>query len=207
MMNKIIRDIFILFFLVLSATAAVVHADDGTVFRGNGKEDTLREDTFLVKNIDYFAELGIAKPMTGLAAINFSAESLDGKMVNLFDFKGKVIFLNFWATWCDPCKAEVKDIDKLWGMLKDEDFVVMAVDLREKKKKVRTFIEEYGIDFPVYLDPSGRISSMYSVGGIPTTYIIDPDGNVVGKAIGPRDWGGKESIGFMRSLMRPKDKT
>ncbi|KKM15805.1 hypothetical protein LCGC14_1692310, partial [marine sediment metagenome] len=111
MMNKIIRDIFILFFLVLSATAAVVHADDGTVFRGNGKEDTLREDTFLVKNIDYFAELGIAKPMTGLAAINFSAESLDGKMVNLFDFKGKVIFLNFWATWCSPCRLEMPSID------------------------------------------------------------------------------------------------
>jgi peroxiredoxin len=190
MRKKIIKIIFILPFLFLSSVAAFVYADDE-----------------LVRNIDYFAELSISEPMTELAAIDFSAESLDGEMVNLFDFKGKVIFLNFWATWCGPCKAEVKDIDKLWDTLKDEDFVVIAVDLREKRKKVRAFMEEYGIDFPVYLDPSGRISSMYSVGGIPTTYIIDPDGNVVGRAIGPRDWGGEESIEFMRSLMRGKEKT
>lgn len=207
MMNKIIRDIFILILLFLPVPTVFVFAEDETGFRASGKENTLREDILLAKNIDYLAELEIAEPMTALAAVDFTAQSLDGDMVNLFDFKGKVIFLNFWATWCGPCKEEVKDIEKLWDALKNEEFVVMAVDIREKKKKVRAFMNKNRIDFPVYLDPSGKISSMYSVGGIPTTYIIDPDGNVVGRAIGPRDWGSKESIEFMRSLMRPKDKT
>ena len=207
MRNKRIKYIFIMIILFLSAAAAVAFADDESVFMRNRTKDTLTGDTLLVKNIDYFAALGISAPMTELAAIDFSTESLDGDFVNLFDFKGKVIFLNFWATWCGPCKAEVADIDKLWDTLKDEDFVVIAVDLREKKKKVRAFMEEHGIDFPVYLDPSGKISNIYSVGGIPTTYIIDPDGNVVGRAVGPREWGGEESIEFMRSLMSGKDNT
>ena len=159
------------------------------------------------KRIDYIAELGIAEPKFELPAIDFSVESLEGEWVNLFDYKGKVVFLNFWATWCGPCKDEIKDIDKLWGTLKEEDFMVLAVDLREKKKEIRSFMKENGIGFPVYIDPTGKIASMYSVGGIPTTYIIGPDGKVVGRAIGPRPWGEEVSIDFMRSLMHGNSKS
>ena len=77
----------------------------------------------------------------------------------------------------------------------------MAVDLREDERKIKSFMKQRGIDFPVYLDPRGKIASSYRIGGIPTTFIINPDGKVVGRAVGPRDWGSKESIEFMRSLM------
>ncbi len=168
---------------------------------GKTPENVGGKDIILVKNIDYFSVLGISKPMSEIDAVDFSTESLDGQKVALSDFRGKVVFLNFWATWCDPCKAEVKDIDTLWDTLKDEDFALMAVDLREDKRKIKSFMKQRGIDFPVYLDPRGKIASSYRIGGIPTTFIINPDGKVVGRAVGPRDWGSKESIEFMRSLM------
>ena len=168
---------------------------------GKTPENAGGKDMILVKNIDYFSVLGISKPKSEFDAVDFSTESLDGQKVALSDFRGKVVFLNFWATWCDPCKAEVKDIDTLWDTLKDEDFALMAVDLREDKRKIKSVMKQRGIDFPVYLDPRGKIASSYRIGGIPTTFIINPDGKVVGRAVGPRDWGSKESIEFMRSLM------
>ncbi len=131
-----------------------------------------------------------------------SAESSEVPLTNLSDFRGEVVFLNFWATWCGPCKAEVKDIDTLYDTLKNEDFTVMAVDIREDKNTIAAFMENYGIDFPVYLDTTGEVAAQYAVSGIPTTYIIDPDGRIIGRAVGPRAWGSKDSINFMRSLMK-----
>ncbi len=159
------------------------------------------EGFLLAKNGDYFQKLGIVKPSGRLKSINFTINSLDGGSVQLSDFKGKVIFLNFWATWCGPCRSEVRDIDALYDELKNEDFMVMAVDIQEDEKKVRRFMKKYRIDFPVFLDRSGIIARNYAVSGIPTTYIIDPDGNIVGRAVGPRPWNGEDSLNLMRSLM------
>ena len=151
---------------------------------------------------DLFDALGISKPLKEIVALDFAAQSLDGKRVKLSDFRGKVVFLNFWATWCGPCKSEVKDIDKLHDTLKNEAFAVVAVDLREDKRIVSAFMAREKLDFPVYLDPDGDIAALYGVSGIPTTYIVDPDGRVAGRAVGPRAWGSEESIELMRSLMK-----
>ena len=78
----------------------------------------------------------------------------------------------------------------------------MALDIQENRKKVRKFMRRFDIDFPVYLDADGSIAGQYSVKGIPTTYIIDPDGKVIGYAVGPRPWGNSDSIQLMRSLMK-----
>ena len=171
------------------------------VYGFDGEKSVLKEIQ-LVQNDDYFAELGISKPKSEIAATDFSLKSLDGEEKKLSDFQGKVVFLNFWATWCGPCKAEVKDIDQLYDTLEDEAFTVMAVDIREDRKRVRSFMKKNKIDFPVYIDSTGEVAAEYAVTGIPTTYIIDPDGKIVGRAIGPRDWGSAKSISFMRSLMK-----
>jgi peroxiredoxin len=149
-----------------------------------------------------FDAVGVTRFEGDVNAIDFSVKSLSGKTHTLSEFQGKVVFLNFWATWCGPCKVEVKDIETLYNTLKNEDFTVMALDIRESRKKVLQFMKKYDIDFPVYLDEKAAVSSQYGVSGIPTTFIIGPDGKVAGWAIGPRPWGGKDSVDLMRSLMK-----
>jgi thiol-disulfide isomerase/thioredoxin len=174
------------------------------VFLGGSDERStgMGDGQVIARETDYFSALNIIKPSQKVTAPDFSIDSLDGEQVTLSDFRGKVIFLNFWATWCGPCRMEVQDIDELHETLKDEDFAVMAIDIQEKEKRVRSYMEGEGIDFPVYLDRDGRVAVEYAVSGIPTTYIIDPDGIIVGRAIGPREWASKDSIAFMRSLMK-----
>jgi peroxiredoxin len=149
----------------------------------------------------YLDALGIIPPTEDIEAIDFTVTTLNGKTEQLSDHEGKVIFLNFWATWCGPCRAEVKDIDSLYGTLKEEEFMVMALSIQEEKKKVSKFMKNFDIDFPVYLDSDGAVATKYGVTGIPTTYIIAPDGKIVGRAIGPREWASQDSIDLMRSLM------
>lgn len=150
---------------------------------------------------DYFSQLGVMRPSQKVKAPELSLESLDGEQVRLSDFRGRVVFLNFWATWCGPCKIEVKDIDRLHRTLGEEDFAVVAVDIQENPRQVRQFMQEYGIDFPVYLDREGRAAARWGITGIPTTYIVDPRGYLAGKAVGPREWGDEDSVALMRSLM------
>jgi peroxiredoxin len=80
--------------------------------------------------------------------------------------------------------------------------MIMALSIQEQKKKVSKFMDSNNIDFPVYLDSDGSVAAMYGVTGIPTTYIIAPDGKIVGRAVGPREWGGKDSVELMKSLMK-----
>ncbi|MFW6138717.1 MAG: TlpA disulfide reductase family protein [Spirochaetota bacterium] len=150
---------------------------------------------------DYFSELGIYSPSEEIIPYDFTAESITGKRVSLSEFKGKVVFLNFWATWCPPCKSEIKDIQTLYTTLKDEKFTVMAVDVQEGAQTVRSFMKDMKADFPVYLDPEGEIAMRYQIRGLPTTFLLGADGKIAGMAVGPRQWGSETSIKLMRSLM------
>ena len=185
-----------------SVTVLIIALVSLFLFTGAGSKEEEETAPGSSPGGDLFESLGISKPLKEIVAADFAARSLDGKNVKLGDFKGKVVFLNFWATWCGPCKSEVKDIDKLHDTLKGEAFTVVAVDLREDKRIVSSFMARERLDFPVYLDPDGKIASLYGVSGIPTTYIVDPDGRVAGRAVGPRAWGSEESIELMRSLMK-----
>lgn len=107
---------------------------------------------------------------------DFELEDLNGNKISLSSLKGKKIFLNFWATWCPPCKAEMPDIEKLYQETKDTDLVILAVNVGEDKKTVQDFIADNKYNFPVLLDVKGEVSQLYQVTGIPTSYFIDTEG-------------------------------
>ena len=186
--------------LILLMTISVTHVGWNTK---NGVGTVNRAEAVeLSEAAKYLEALSIMLPNSEVHALDFTVESLLGDSESLNDYRGKVIFLNFWATWCGPCKAEVDEIDTLHETLKGEDFMIMALSIQEQKKKVTKFMESNNVDFPVYLDSDGSVAAMYGVTGIPTTYIIAPDGKIVGRAVGPREWGGKDSVKLMKSLMK-----
>ena len=130
-----------------------------------------------------------------------SLPDLNGEYVSLTDFKGKVLFLNFWATWCPPCREEMPAMQKLHDRLKDKDFVMVAIDLQEPVEPVKKYLEEYKFTFMTLFDSNGDIGLFFGIRSIPTTLIMDKQGKIIGAAIGPRDWGSKESIAFFEHLI------
>ncbi len=117
---------------------------------------------------------------------DFSLEALDGKKVSLSSFKGKVVLLSFWATWCGPCKQEMPAMEKLYQKLKGRGFEVVAVDMMEDRATVAAFVKTSGYTFPVLLDTTGEVggNGLYAARAIPTNYIVDKAGKIVGRKIG-----------------------
>lgn len=117
-------------------------------------------------------------------AMDFKLKDLNGKEVSLSDYKGKKVFLNFWATWCPPCKAEMPEMETLYQETKDSDLVILAVNLDEDKDTVQKFISSNKYNFPVLLDTDNIVASKYGVVSIPTSFFIDKEGNIADKHIG-----------------------
>ena len=143
------------------------------------------------------------KPIKGNKALpSLSLEGLNGKKVDLKSFRGKVIFLNFWATWCGPCKEEMPSMEILYRQFKDRNFVFLTISVDyEGSKPVREFIEKSGYTFPVLVDPKSETLDIFEVTGIPTTFVIDKQGKMLGKAIGPRDWNSSEIVSYLTQLV------
>jgi len=118
------------------------------------------------------------------SALNFKLKDLNGKDVSLSDFKGKKVFLNFWATWCPPCKAEMPDIEKLYQETKDSDLVILAVNLGDNKDTVKSFIDKNKYNFTILLDLDQNIGMQYNITAIPTSFFIDKEGNIVSSKMG-----------------------
>lgn len=113
----------------------------------------------------------------GEPAPDFTLKDLDGNTVSLKDFKGKkAVLLNFWASWCPPCREEMPDLDKLYQENKSDDFTVLAVNVGESEKVVKEFIEEKGYSFPVLLDKTQKIGIAYNTFSIPTSVLVDKEG-------------------------------
>jgi peroxiredoxin len=133
---------------------------------------------------------------------DFSLEDLNGKKVGLKQFKEKIIFLNFWATWCGPCKEEMPGLEVLHRQFKEKNFVLLTISVDyEGLRPVQEFIRKHQYTFPVLLDPKCETLDLFEVKGIPTTFIIDKKGRIVGKAIGPRDWKSEDVFSLINLLI------
>lgn len=148
-----------------------------------------------------YPSLGIQRVDPPEEAEDFTLKTLKGGTVSLKDYRGRLIFLNFWATWCGPCRAEMPSMQRLWEEFKEEDFVILAIDIQEESKLVSSFMNERGLSFPVLLDEKGKVARSYGIRGIPTTFFLNPEGEIIGKAVGARDWDSEESFELIRELL------
>jgi peroxiredoxin len=126
----------------------------------------------------------------GAAAPEFTLPRLDGSPISLSSLRSQVVFVNFWATWCAPCRDEAPSLQRLQEGLRAEGFHVIAVsiDAASAEAEVRAFREQYGLDFPILLDSDRSIYSAYGASGVPETFLIDRNGQIVEHFVGPRDW-------------------
>ena len=132
--------------------------------------------------------LGIGVSEEGIESIDFELEDLTGKPKKLSSYRGKVVFLNFWATWCGPCRVEMPSMQRLYERFKKDGLEIVAVDLQEGRKQVQAFVNELELTFPVLLDIEGSVGQTYDARAIPTTYLIDREGLIFGKAVGAKEW-------------------
>jgi peroxiredoxin len=121
-------------------------------------------------------------------AADFQLPNLDGQLLRLQDQRGKVVLLNFWATWCPPCLQEMPLMDQLYQALQQRPFVLWAVAMQEDRNKVAPFMDQHPFQFTALLDRDGAVSGRYKLRGLPTTYLIDCRGNLVGWRSGPQEW-------------------
>ena len=139
--------------------------------------------------------------VSGQPAPEFELPSLSGEIVRLSEYRGKVVFLNIWATWCGPCREEMPSMEKLYQELKDDDFEILAVSVDEKgARAVEPFAKKFNLTFPILLDQEGKASRLYNTTGVPETFIIDKNGVIISKVIGYRNWSDPEVVGALRKL-------
>ncbi|WP_081858140.1 TlpA disulfide reductase family protein [Thiomonas sp. FB-Cd] len=146
--------------------------------------------------------------MTAIAparpAPDFTLRDIDGKPHRLADYRGKVVLVNFWATWCPPCRAEMPSIERLYSSMKGKPFVVLALDQGESINNVFAFMGQLAPSptFPVLLDRKSQVAHAFDVMGIPSTFLIDEQGRIVAKAIGGRDYDSAAMRSLVERLMR-----
>ncbi len=129
-------------------------------------------------------EVGPA-PREGAPAPDFALRGLDGRTYRLSELRGRAVVINFWATWCGPCRAEMPAIEEVYRRYGDGRLMVLAVNVEEDEERVAPFVQRLGLSFPILLDRDGAVSRRYRVTGLPTTYLIRPDGTVDGVRLGP----------------------
>jgi len=135
-------------------------------------------------------------------APEFVSENLHGGSTALADYRGKLVLLNFWATWCMPCREEMPGMESLWQKYKDQGLIVLAISNDEgSKKRVETFFKMFDLSFPVLLDPDSKVSDLYKVSSMPTSFLIDGNGKIISRIVGTEEWFSPEAIQLVENLL------
>jgi len=135
-------------------------------------------------------------------APEFNLEDQDGNFLKMSDYKGKVVIVNFWATWCPPCRKEMPSMQRAWEILQKEDIMMLAINVGEDSDQIFSFTAEYPVEFPLIMDTDSSVVRQWKVRGLPTTYIVNPAGQIVYQAIGDREWDSEEIMNQIRKLKK-----
>jgi thiol-disulfide isomerase/thioredoxin len=158
-------------------------------------EDRARGDTHFIES------LSLIRFDEKVKAQNFALKDLNGNELHLEDYRGKVIFLNFWTTWCPACLVEMPSMEKLYREFRNKNFIILAVDMQEDSETVRKFKAKFKLSFPILLDTDGVVASYYGVNAIPVTYFIDRAGYLFAAARGARDWASEDAFLLIKHLL------
>ncbi|WP_069650483.1 TlpA family protein disulfide reductase [Caloranaerobacter ferrireducens] len=171
-MNK---KLVIITVLAITLVAVLFYISNNTI-PNSIKEESSNDEKTEVKDESSVEE--VLPMQIGSIAPEFTLETLEGKMASLKDYRGKIVLINFWATWCPYCVREMPDLNRLYLENKDDNFVVLGIDVAENKSKVENFVKEGGYEFPILLDKTGKVARDYLVSGLPMSVILDEEGRI-----------------------------
>ena len=148
------------------------------------------------------ADLASAKIKEGEDAPNFTLKNLEGKDVSLSEFRGKFVLINFWATWCGPCKIEMPSLESLYQKFKNKNFAMLAISNDMfGETVVKPFVKVHKLNFPILLDQRLKASNQFGVVSLPSTFMIDPKGKIIGALYGAEDWTTPSNILYFENLL------
>jgi len=130
---------------------------------------------------------------------------VEGRPYRLDDYRGKVVLVNFWATWCEPCREEMPSMNRLRASLAGRPFEVLAVNLAESESRVRRFVEQLPLEFPVLMDRDGAAAKSWRTRLLPSSFLVGPDGRIRYSVVGGMDWSQDEARRAVLALMPPQD--
>jgi len=137
----------------------------------------------------------------GSLAPGFELPRLDGAPVAMEDLRGRVVLINFWATWCKPCEDEMPAMERLYQALGGDDFELLAVSVDESRDDVASFDERMGLSFPILLDPRHDVANAYQTFRFPESLVVDRDGRVLERYIGPKEWDAPAYVARLRRII------
>jgi len=141
------------------------------------------------------------KPWKGGETPALAGAGVDGKAIDLKAYRGRVVLVNFWATWCEPCRDEMPSFDKLRARLSGRPFELITVNFGEGAPKIEGFLRKLGITLPVLLDPEKKTAAAWGAGGLPMTFLVDAGGRVRYSAFGEEDWNAGEPLRVIETLL------
>lgn len=203
---------------LIVAAAVFVAVSPATRFSARGDRGRLRESALtnaeaqpatsshgvalMLSVDDAFAELRLFRPPQRKPAPDFSAPLTDGNTFRLSDQRDKLILINFWATWCGPCRWEMPAMERLYRRYRDQGFVLIGLSVDRDPKVIPPFAKRYDLTFPIGLDPNSRVGTAYGIRGLPSTAIVDRRGDVAALAVGPRDWDNAAAHALVEGMLR-----
>jgi peroxiredoxin len=146
-------------------------------------------------------KLKLEIPKTLTTAPEFELKDPAGKQLSLRELRGKVVFLNFWATWCLPCIKEMPSMEKLHQELEKDGLVILAIDFQESAARVKEFFTQHRLTFMALLDRDGKVSELYQAWALPVSVVINKRGEIAARAVGSKDWYSDEALQFFRNLL------
>jgi thiol-disulfide isomerase/thioredoxin len=183
-----------------SAARLIVSIAGYIIFIATGSGDARAQTKGRDSVDDLLKTIGLSKPAFTRAP-DFSLRDAAGGIASISGNRGNLTLLNFWATWCGPCRDEMPSMEQLSRSFGGQGFIVLAVNQRENAGQVLRFMKMHGLNFRAPLDTDGRVAASYRVYGIPATYLIDGAGEAIGMKSGPRDWAAREVIEVFRRLL------